>query len=59
MHYFLFLKKNCSILIIVDFFFLKKKKSNCRFMDGNSNSGAKNIGSIVSALASSTYYASH
>jgi hypothetical protein len=34
------------------FFFKKKKKPNCRFMAGNANSGAKNIGSIAGASAS-------
>jgi hypothetical protein len=34
------------------FYFCKKKKTNCRFMAGNANSGAKNIGSIVGASAS-------
>jgi hypothetical protein len=29
-----------------------EKKTNCRFMAGNANSGAKNIGSIAGASAS-------
>jgi hypothetical protein len=42
--YFLLLLISMFYKLLMNFF-----KTNCRFIDGNANSGAKNIGSIAGA----------